>query len=601
LNDPNTPAGMHLPRPLEVPDPLAATGDGDGVETRPYDAFLHAEVARLTHGISPITIQLACLDWWSHLATSPSKQYELMQKAVRKWTRMALYLLTSSTNGHCCIEPMPQDRRFDHPSWQRWPFNLVYQSFLLTQQWWWNATTEVRGVTRHHEQVVSFMARQWLDMLSPSNFLPTNPQVLQHTVASGGTNLLRGALNLSEDMLRIAANRPKAETAAFRVGIDVAATPGVVIFRNRLFELIQYLPTTDSVRPEPVLITPSWIMKYYILDLSPHNSLVRFLLDSGYTVYMISWKNPQAGDRDLGLDTYYREGVVAALDVLRRVQPDRRIHAVGYCLGGTLLSTAAAALARDGDDRFATMTLLASQLDFSEPGELGLFIDESQIAFLEDIMWMRGYLDGKEMAGTFALLNSKDLVWSTMVHDYLMGERRTVNDMMAWNADATRMPYRMHSEYLRKLYLHNDLAEGRFELDGRPVALTDIRAPVFAVSTERDHVSPWPSVYKVHLLTDTEVTFVLCTGGHNVGIVSPPGFDAPGRGFRIRTHVAEARYVDPSLWTATAEQHAGSWWPAWTAWLATHSGASVPPPAVAAEHSGVMARDTAPGRYVLDR
>lgn len=575
--------------------------DGDRVETRPYDAFIHAELARLTHGISPITVQLACIDWLAHLLASPTKQHELVQKAVRKWTRLALYMLTASTNGDVCIEPMPQDRRFEDPGWRRWPFNLIYQSFLLTQQWWWNATTEVRGVTRHHEQVMAFMARQWLDMASPSNFLATNPQLIQRTLATGGVNLLRGAMNLSEDLLRLAANRPKSGTSRFRVGIDVAATPGRVIFRNRLIELIQYQPTTASVRPEPVLITPSWIMKYYVLDLSQSNSLVRYLLDSGHTVYMISWKNPQASDRDLGLDTYFREGVLAALNAVTKIQPEHRVHAVGYCLGGTLLAIAAAALAREGDSRIASISLLASELDFSEPGELGLFIDESQIAFLEDIMWMRGYLDGKEMAGTFALLNSKDLVWSAMVHDYLMGERAPVTDLMAWNADATRMPYRMQSEYLRKLYLGNELAEGRFELDGRPLALTDVRAPIFAVSTERDHVSPWRSVYKVHLLTDTEVTFVLTSGGHNAGIISPPGASPVKRGYRIGTHRADDRYIDPSLWVSLAEQNEGSWWPAWQQWLAEHSGTPQPPPAMGMASAGLLPLDAAPGRYVLDR
>ncbi|MFO1436367.1 MAG: alpha/beta fold hydrolase [Gammaproteobacteria bacterium] len=588
---------------VAAPRNSAVTGviETERVETRPYDAFIHAELARITQGISPIAVALAYVDWLSHLSASPSKQHELIQKAVRKWTRLMLYMLTLSTNGHCCIEPLPQDKRFDHPEWQRWPFNLIYQSFLLTQQWWWNATTDVRGVTRHHEQVISFMARQWLDMFSPSNYLLTNPEVLQHTVKSVGTNLFQGLLNLLEDMLRLAANRPVAGTDRFKVGVDVAMSSGKVIFRNRLFELIQYEPLTDKVRPEPVLITPSWIMKYYILDLSTHNSLVRYLLESGYTVFMISWKNPEAEDRDFGLDTYLREGVLAALNAVSKVRPGQRVHALGYCLGGTLLAIAASTLAHEGDQRLASMTLLASELDFSEPGELGLFIDESQIAFLEDIMWMRGYLNGKEMAGTFALLNSKDLVWSKMVHDYLMGQRDRLTDLMCWNADATRMPYRMHSEYLRKLYLGNELAEGKFEVDGHALALTDIRAPIFAVSTERDHVSPWKSVYKVHLHTDTEVTFVLSTGGHNVGVVNPPGNNPVPRGYRIATHGADEKYVDPDLWLHRTAQHSGSWWPAWRQWLDDRSGAFSEPPAMGAANAGLPPLDDAPGQYVLQR
>jgi poly[(R)-3-hydroxyalkanoate] polymerase subunit PhaC len=566
---------------------------------RPGDALLHAAFARLTGGISPIAVGQAFQDWYAHLATAPGKQQELARKLVRKLTRLALYLANVSDDCPRCIEPLPQDRRFDHPEWRRWPFNFIHQSFLLTQQWWWNATTSVRGVTRHHEDLVTFMTRQWLDMLSPSNFLLTNPEVTKETWRSGGMNLLHGMQNWWEDVMRLLANRPPVGVEKFEVGRDVAATPGKVIYRNRLIELIQYEPRTAAVRPEPVLVVPSWIMKYYILDLSPGNSLVRYLVESGYTVFMISWKNPDADDRDLGMEAYLRQGVLAALDAVSKIVPERRVHALGYCLGGTLLSIAAAVLAREGDKRLASASLLASELDFSEPGELGLFIDESQIAFLEDIMWARGYLDGKEMAGAFTMLNSKDLMWSRIVRDYLMGERAPLSDLMAWNADATRLPYRMHSEYLRRLYLENELAEGRYEVDGRPVALADIRVPMFVVGTERDHVSPWRSVFKAHLLTDTDVTFALTTGGHNVGVVNPPGSGGNGRGHRVAARTHGEPYVGPDLWYERAAWHEGSWWPAWLAWLAERSGEPVAPPAMGAPGSGLPALGNAPGRYVL--
>ena len=430
----------------------------------------------------------------------------------------------------CCIEPLPQDKRFIGEDWQKWPYNLMHQAFLLNQQWWHNATTGVRGVTKQHESMVEFASRQILDMFSPSNFILTNPEVLQHTFKKGGMNLVRGLQNLIEDWERSVSGKKPVGTENFVVGRDVAVTPGKVIYRNRLIELIQYAPATDRVRPEPILIVPAWIMKYYILDLSPENSLVKYLTEQGFTVFMISWKNPSPEDRDLSMEDYRTLGVMAALDAVSAIVPDRKVHAVGYCLGGTLLSIAAAAMARDGDERLKSLTLFAAQTDFTEAGELMLFINESQLAFLDDMMWEQGFLDSRQMAGAFQMLRSNDLVWSRIVREYLMGERQPMTDLMAWNADATRMPYRMHSEYLRRLFLDNDLAEGRFEVDDKPVALTDIRVPIFAVGTERDHVAPWRSTYKIHLLTDTEVTFLLTTGGHNAGIVSEP--DSRGRSFR---------------------------------------------------------------------
>jgi polyhydroxyalkanoate synthase len=564
------------------------------------DALTRSALGRLTQGLSPAAMTQAYMDWLVHLAISPGKQQELREKAQRKLTRLLLYQ-TGLARGEStpCIEPLPQDERFNHRDWQLPPFQSYYQSFLLLQQWWWNATSGVHGVTRHHEYMATFFARQWLDMFSPSNFLATNPEVLGETVRTAGMNLAQGAANLWEDVLAQATGKPLAGAEQLQVGKNLALTPGKVILRNRLIELIQYAPQTATVNPEPVLIVPSWIMKYYILDLSPANSLVKYLVDTGHTVFMLSWKNPGAEDRDLGMDNYLRDGVLAALDAVSSVAPGHKINALGYCLGGTLLGIAASALARDGDARLNSLSLLASELDFTEPGELSLFIDESQIAFLEDAMWAQGYLDGKQMAGAFAMLNSKDLVWSKMIRSYLMGQRAPLTDLMAWNIDATRLPYRMHSEYLRQLYLKNDLAEGHYKVDGRPVALTDIRVPMFVLGTQRDHVSPWRSVYKAHLLTDTEVTFVLTSGGHNVGVVNPPGVDVPGRGYQMATRAADARFIDPDAWAAQTPSHEGSWWPTWGAWLRQHAGEPIAPPPMGGASKAYAAIDDAPGQYVL--
>jgi polyhydroxyalkanoate synthase len=473
---------------------------------------------------------------------------------------------------------------------------MIYQSFLLGQQWLHNAMTGVRGVSKSNERIVDFTMRQLLDVVSPANFPWSNPEILKKTMEEGGQNFVRGAMNLAADWERVAAGRPPVGSENFAVGRDLAVTPGKVVYRNALIELIQYAPSTAKVRPEPVLIVPAWIMKYYILDLSPQNSLVRHLVAEGHTVFMISWRNPGAEQRDLGLDDYRRLGVEAALEAIATICGPQKVHACGYCLGGTLLAIAAAHLGQKHDERLATITLLAAQTDFTEAGELMLFINESQVAYLEDIMWEQSYLDTRQMSGAFQLLRSNDLIWSQMVKEYMMGERAPMTDLMAWNADATRMPYRMHSEYLRQLFLNNDLAEGRFEVEGRPIALADIQVPVFMVATESDHIAPWRSVHKFHLLADTEVTFLLTTGGHNAGIVSEPGH--PRRSFHIAAHRDHEPYLDPETWIAAAERRDGSWWPTWWGWLDARSGVPVEPPPMGAPEQGLPPLADAPGTYV---
>jgi len=348
-----------------------------------------------------------------------------------------------------------------------------------------------------------------------------------------------------------------------------------------------------------VLIVPAWIMKYYVLDLSPHNSLIKYLVDQGFTVFAISWKNPDSGDRDFGMDDYDELGVRAALDAIDRIVPDARVHATGYCLGGTLLSTVVAALGRDRKDVLASLTLLAAQTDFTEPGELGLFIDEGQVAFLENLMSQRGYLDKRQMKQTFQMLRSNDMVWSYRITNQLLGERQPVNDLMAWNADGTRLPFRMHVEYLHGMFLRNGLARGKWIVDGAPVNLDDIHVPIFNVGTVQDHVAPWRSVFKLHALTDVDQTFVLTAGGHNVGIVNPPGQALSS--YRIRERHAGDRLLTAEEWMESTASVAGSWWTAWVQWLAQHSSAEVAPPSMGAPRAGLPPLDPAPGQYVLQR
>ncbi len=568
------------------------------------DRMVNANLARGTGGISPAVLAMAYSDWLMHLGMAPGKQALLNEKAVRKIIRLMLYAFKSSQNPDTppCIEPLRQDHRFDAEGWRRWPYNLIYQSFLLSQQWWYNATTHTRGVNRQNEAIVSFVTRQILDMFSPSNSPLTNPEILRATMEEGGQNLARGWANFMADMEKLIAGKRLDEGGEqYVVGQNVAITRGQVVFRNSLIELIQYQATTPQVYAEPVLIVPAWIMKYYILDLSPHNSMIRYLVEKGHTVFVISWKNPIAEDRDIGMDDYLEQGVMAALDAVSIILPGRKVHTVGYCLGGTLLTIAAAAMARDGDHRVKTMTLFAAQTDFVEAGELLLFINESQVAFLEDMMWDQGYLDAGQMVGAFQLLRSNDLIWSRLVYDYLLGQRQPMNDLMAWNADQTRMPFRMHSEYLRHIFLGNELATGHYKVKDRPIAISDIRAPIFTVATEQDHVAPWRSVYKINLLADAdEVTFLLTSGGHNAGIVSEPGHGR--RTYQVAGRTDQDRYIDPDTWQATTPKQQGSWWPAWQAWLVKHSAQhQVSPPPLGAPDKGLHPVGDAPGLYVLQQ
>ena len=566
----------------------AADAPADAAATA-LDMQARAAAARLTGALSPMAALLAGFDWAAHLAASPGKQLALAQLAIQQ--ARALPQEWASATPDAFAAP---DRRFRAPGWQHEPFKAWQQAFLASQQWWDAATHGVLGVERHHEDLVAFGARQWLDLLSPGNLPWANPEVIETTLREGGANLMRGLHNWMEDAGRQACGAGPAGTEEFRVGHEVAVTPGKVVLRNALIELIQYAPATPTVHPEPVLLVPAWIMKYYILDLTPEESLVRYLVSQGHTVFCISWKNPGEAERDLGMDDYLQLGLHAALDAVQALCPRRKVHAAGYCLGGTLLAIGAAAMARDGDDRLASTTYFAAQTDFSEPGELGLFIDESQLSLLEAQMRQKGYLTAQQMAGAFSMLRSYDLLWSRMVGDYLLGHRAPMNALMAWNADATRMPARMHSEYLRRLFLDDDLSEGRFPVGGRPVSLGSLRLPTFMVGTVTDHVAPWRSVHKLHFLCPAEITFALTTGGHNAGIVNPPSPDSR-RSHRLLTRAADGPYLAPDDWLAAAPTHAGSWWPAWQQWLAARSGAPVKPPRI-----GTALAD-APGTYVLER
>ena len=582
------------------------------------DETVHARMARANMGLSPVSMALATADWAMHLAMSPGRQMVLGQRALALAQQAWLASAQPATDEQGAALP-EKDARFRDESWQRWPFNALKEGFKASDAWWREAA-QVDGMTRHHQHVVEFFTRQTFDALSPSNWPATNAEAQLRARETGGKSLLSGYQNFTEDLkkqqgARTDANPETLEPLTFEVGKDVAITPGKVVFRNHLIELIQYTPTTDKVYPEPLLIVPSCIMKYYILDLSPANSMVRYLVAQGYTVFIVSWRNPDASDRDLGMQDYLRLGVMDAMAAIKERTKAPRIHALGYCLGGTFLAMVAAALGHrsraqqgkaphrrredasglDQLPELASVTLLAAQTDFSEPGEMGVFIDDDQLKTLRQEMERKGYFSGKAMAGSFQFLNSRDLVWSRATRRYLLGQDEVDFDLMSWNADLTRLPARMHSEYLSSLFLNNALAAGQYRVGGVGVALMDIHAPMLVVGTTRDHVSPWRSVYKIHLQTDTHTTFILAAGGHNAGIVSEPG--RPRRSYQIAATEDGNGWTSPEEWEAHAPVREGSWWEAMDAWLKERSGKPVAPAVI--DPATVLC--DAPGEYVMVR
>ena len=559
-----------------------------------FDRTLHAAQARLTGGLSMAALTLAWADWALHMADQPGRQVQLARQAGADWAALARQALGLKFEP---LAPEPQDHRFQDQGWRHGPAALAVQAFLRAERFWDEATKNTAGVSRENERIVNFAARQLLDVMAPSNVPLFNPEVMAKARATSGESLRQGAKNFIADMR--SAGGTDTQPLPMQPGKDVAVTPGQIVFRNELLELIQYAPATETVRPEPVLIVPAWIMKYYILDLSPQNSMVKYLVAQGFTVFCISWRNPDASMRDIALDDYRRLGTMAALDAITAITGAPKIHAAGYCLGGTLLSITAATMARDHDERLASITLLAAQTDFTEAGELQLFINDSQLHFLDDAMWAQGYLDSKQMAGAFQMLRANDLIWSQMIRRYYLGEADHPNDLMSWNMDATRMPYRMHSEYLHKLFLNNDLAEGRFEAGGRKISLADIHVPFFVIGTETDHIAPWRSVYKLQQFNAEDFTFVLTSGGHNAGVVSEPGH--PRRHFCKLERKPGDLFVPADEWQSHAVCQDGSWWPEWAAWLAGRSGQPVHPPQTGAPKAGYKVLEPAPGQYIYQR
>ncbi|KTD44737.1 PHA/PHB synthase family protein [Legionella parisiensis] len=561
----------------------------------PYDLFnlidkyYQANLGKFTASISPASVATSFFSWGAQLLQAPGTFLKLNAHPLLHCFDFIERLLNQEKPGN------GKDVRFHTDKWTLYPWRLWAEHFLQLEDWYLKAANEIPGLNEPNRRIVSFTIKQLLDAISPSNFVLTNPDLLQETLNSSGENLIRGTQLGLQDLIEKLTGTPPAGVEHFVPGKQVALTKGKVVFKNHLIELIQYEEQTEKVYKEPLLIIPAWIMKYYILDLLPENSLVNWLVQQGHTVFIVSWLNPSSEDRNLSIDDYYRQGAMAAIDKISSIIPNTKIHLMGYCIGGTLAMITAATMAKDNDTRLKSLSLLAAQGDFTEAGELLLFINSSQVSFLENIMWEQGYLDTKLMAGSFQMLRSYDLIWSKMVQDYMHGTQRGMIALLAWNADTTRMPHKMHSEYLEKLFLKNEFSEGQFSIEGKRIAPENIRLPAFIVSTEKDHVSPWKSVYKTHLLIKHEdITFVLTNGGHNAGIVSEPGH--PGRSYLIREQKKEEAYISPQQWLEIAETKKGSWWFAWHDWLVKQStlGTNLPPKID-------KNLPDAPGKYVLKK
>lgn len=544
----------------------------------------------------PMNVASAFMEMTTKMMTQPHKIVEanmnLWQDYMKLWQNTASRMMGQETDP--VAEPHHEDRRFKGEAWESEVFDYIKQSYLLTSNWMQSTVSDVEGLDDKTQKKVDFFTKQYVDALSPTNFVMTNPEVLKTTVESGGENLVNGLRNLLEDMERGNGNLRirMTDEDAFEVGKNVATTPGKVVFRNDLMELIQYTPTTPKVSKTPLLICPPWINKFYILDLREKNSMIKWAVEQGNTVFVISWVNP---DRKLAMKSfadYMHEGPIAAIDAIKAATGEDKVNAVGYCIGGTLMATALAYMAAKKQDKVKTATYFTTMIDFEEAGDLGVFIDETSLNSLEEKMNERGYLEGREMAGTFNMMKANDLIWSFVVNNYLLGKDPFPFDLLFWNSDSTRMPAAMHSFYLRNMYLENKLVEpGGIEIDGIKLDLRKIKVPTYIISTREDHIAPWEATYKATQVYSGPIRFVLSASGHIAGVVNPPAANK----YCYWTNDDQA--ADPVHWLEGAEQHEGSWWTDWDKWLKPHAGKLT----VAAREPGdgkLAVLCDAPGTYV---
>lgn len=555
--------------------------------------------------LDPLHLRHACSEFWGHYLRHPSQMIEMQ---LKYWEDLS-HLWQDSTRKFLGDKtaprrmPDPDDRRFRDPVWsENTAFDFIKQSYLLTRDWVQNALAQADNLPEHDRQKLEFYTRQYLDALAPGNFALTNPEVIKETLKTGGENLIKGLENLVRDIkrgagdLKISTTKPE----AFVFGKNIAGTPGKVIYRNRMMELIQYSPTTAQVHKTPLLITPPWINKYYILDLRPDNSYVKFALDQGFTVFIISWVNPDKTYKHVLFDDYMTDGLLAALHVIEQVTGEKTANVVGYCIGGTLTAMTMAWLAKKRQaHRINSATFLTTLLNFEGSGDLKVFIDEQQIDDIEARMKEHGYLDAAALQKTFSILRANDLIWSFMINNYMLGREPFPFDLLAWNEDSTNLPAAMHAYYLRHLYLRNDLIKpDKLTMNGVKIDLTKIKTPCYFLSTREDHIAPWLATYNGAklLAQNTETKFVLAASGHVAGVINPPANKKYGHW----TNPAKLPATTPDAWVNGAKYNEGSWWNDWAKWVAARSGSKIKARAILG-NAKFPPTDDAPGTYVRKR
>ena len=586
-------------RDIKVPDPLQWSRGMTEIAERSQRLVLEFMARQAADGAGmadPLNIGSAFLEMTQRMMAEPGKfvqaQVSLWQDYLALWQRTTERYLGGSTAP--VVEPAPGDRRFKDAAWSESTlFDFIKQSYLLTARWLQSTVKQVDGLDEHTARKVDFYTRQFVDAMAPSNFVLTNPEVLRTTIESGGENLVNGLKHVLDDLERGKGRLmiKMTDMEAFKIGENIAVTPGKVIFQNDLIQLLQYEPSTEEVKRRPLLIIPPWINKYYILDLRPRNSFIKWAVDQGHTVFVISWVNPDEHLAKKGFDDYMLEGPLAALDAIEQATGEREANVIGYCLGGTLLAATLAYMTAKGDDRIKSATYFVALTDFSEAGEISVFIDEEQLQALEERMRSHGYLDGADMATTFNMLRANDLIWSFVVNNYLLGKEPFPFDLLYWNSDSTRMPAEMHSFYLRSMYKDNKLVvPGGITLDGVPIDLSKIKTPSFLLSTKEDHIAPWKSTYAATQIYGGPVKFCLAASGHIAGVVNPPGQGKYGHweGTKLPKN--------PEDWLAQAKYVEDSWWPSWERWVAKYAGGHVK--ARKPGDGKLQPLEDAPGSYV---